>query len=282
MCRLFGMNAGSTPASATFWLLQAPDSLADQGRREPDGTGLGWFDDKGGAQVAKQPLAADADPAFAAEARTVRSRTFVAHVRYATTGSLQASNTHPFELSGRLLAHNGMIEDLERLEAELGPARAMVRGDTDSERMFALITREIERTGDVGEGIAAATRWITGHLRMLALNLVLVDATDLWALRYPDVHDLYVLQRAGRDAALHHAQGGRIGAHSDELAGRPSVVVATERMDDDPGWEQLGSGELLHVDGALNVTRTQILGGPPAHPISLAELEGHAAAAQSA
>ena len=41
MCRLFGMSGGSEPVRATFWLLQAPDSLQQQSRREPDGAGIG-------------------------------------------------------------------------------------------------------------------------------------------------------------------------------------------------------------------------------------------------
>ena len=49
MCRLFGMSAGSEPARATFWLLDAPDSLVQQSHREPDGTGIGWFDAGGAA-----------------------------------------------------------------------------------------------------------------------------------------------------------------------------------------------------------------------------------------
>lgn len=44
MCRLFGMSAGPEPVRATFWLLQAPDSLQQQSRREPDGAGIGTFD----------------------------------------------------------------------------------------------------------------------------------------------------------------------------------------------------------------------------------------------
>jgi len=58
MCRLFGMSAGAERARATFWLLDAPDSLSVQSHREPDGTGLGWFDHEGRPQVTKQPLAA--------------------------------------------------------------------------------------------------------------------------------------------------------------------------------------------------------------------------------
>jgi predicted glutamine amidotransferase len=275
------MSGGTEPVTARFWLLQAPDSLSDQGKREPDGTGLGWYDGAT-AVISKQPLAADTDSAFAREAQTVTSRTFVAHVRYATTGGLEARNTHPFELHDRLFAHNGMVGDLPQLEHELGDAMSMVQGDTDSERVFALITREIARTGDVGEGIAAAARWIAGHLQMLALNIVLIDETDLWALRYPAVHDLFLIERAAGGGPLHHSNGERIGAHSDDLADRPAVVVATEPMDGDPGWTQIPAGQLVHVDGSLAVTRRQILDTPPVHPLTLAELQGRAAAAQTA
>jgi glutamine amidotransferase len=32
------------------------------------------------------------------------------------------------------------------------------------------------------------------------------------------------------------------------------VIVASERMDDDPGWRLVRPGELLHVDAELRVT----------------------------
>jgi glutamine amidotransferase len=279
MCRLFGMHGGADPVEATFWLLQAPDSLSEQSRREPDGTGLGWFSADSRPHISKQPLAAHDDRTFAREAQRVRSRTFVAHVRYATTGALEAKNTHPFEQDDRLLAHNGMVADLDVLERQLGPDLRRVHGDTDSERVFALITREIERLGDVADGITSAARWIAANLQMLAINLILIDATDLWALRYPDVHDLFVLERTAGER-LDHANGGRIRASSEELAEHPAVIVATERMDDDPGWRPLASGELLHVDGALTVDSRIAIGVPPTRPLTLADLEGHAAAAQ--
>ncbi len=145
MCRLFGMSGGREPVRATFWLLEAPDSLAQQSRREPDGTGLGTYDEHGHPIVSKQPIAAYEDQQFALEAREVTSRTFIAHVRYASTGAVSPENTHPFEQRDRLFAHNGVIEDLDRLEQELGDARdRWCTGETDSERFFALITREIE------------------------------------------------------------------------------------------------------------------------------------------
>ena len=121
MCRLFGMSGGSEPVRATFWLLQASDSLSEQSRREPDGAGIGFFDDADRPVVSKQPLAAFEDRRFAEEAKDVQARTFVAHVRFASTGALTVANTHPFEQDGRLFAHNGVIEGLPALESELGP-----------------------------------------------------------------------------------------------------------------------------------------------------------------
>src|SRR4051794_36146247 len=108
MCRLFGMTASPQRVRATFWLLEAPDSLARQSRREPDGTGLGIFRADGTPDIEKQPLAAYQDREFAEEAKDRQSTTFLAHVRYASNGGLDPRNTHPFTQEGRIFAHNGV------------------------------------------------------------------------------------------------------------------------------------------------------------------------------
>jgi predicted glutamine amidotransferase len=276
MCRLFGMSAGDEPARASFWLLDAPDSLAEQSHREPDGTGLGWFDGGGDPHISKQPIAAYGDKRFGRQAREVSSRTFVAHVRFASTGELTLHNTHPFEQQGRLFAHNGVIEDLPKLEAHLGEDMRLVKGETDSERLFALITREIDaHQGDVGAGIAAACSWVAESLPLLAINLVLTSADGLWALRYPQTHDLYVLERAAGEP-LEHASSLGSRVRSQEGLARPLVVVASERMDSDPGWRMLDVGELVHIDGSLNVSSSRVIDSPPAHLLTLADLSSKA------
>ncbi len=287
MCRLFGLHAGSRPVRATFWLLDAPDSLADQSRQEPDGAGIGTFDAHGRARVDKHPLAAWEDHTFAREARSLRSTTFLAHVRYASRGAITMANTHPFEQDGRLFAHNGVLGDLERLDrrlAELG-VTGLVRGQTDSERLFALITAESRRAGDdVGAGIVDAVGWIARELPVLSLNFVLTTATDLWSLRYPAVHPLYVLERAparSRAAALPlDARSPRIRAHSTELSRDPHVLIATEPMDHDPAWRPMTGGELIHVDRAMTVTTTFPFPDIPVQPLSLADLDATEAASQ--
>jgi predicted glutamine amidotransferase len=285
MCRLFGMTGGPERISATFWLLQAPDSLSDQSHREPDGTGLGTFSEDGRPVVAKQAVAAYSDKEFATEAKEVKSRTFVAHIRYASNGAVELKNTHPFEQEGRLFAHNGVIGDVDRLDAELGEDRSLVQGDTDSERFFALITRETKRSGELGEGIRRASGWVAANLPIFAINFVLITPSDLWALRYPDTHELHVLKRApggpDGDARLEHCGDPReTRVHSAPLAEHPSVVVASEPMDDDPAWTALEPGQLLHVDGGLEARIETILPDPPAHLLTLADLDPKAAASQ--
>jgi predicted glutamine amidotransferase len=285
MCRLFGMSSGRERVRATFWLLEAPDSLAKQSRHNPDGTGLGFFDDDGEPVVLKQPLAAFEDEQFAQEAREVRANTFIAHVRYASGTPVTLRNTHPFVQSGRLFAHNGVIGNVSALERELGGAMSLVGGETDSERYFALVTREIFRTGDVGRGLVAAATWIAENLPVFALNCVLITSSGLWALRYPDVHELHVLERdpggtRGNRHLEHASARGSLRVRSGDLASRPAVIVASEAMDEDAGWRPLQSGELLHVDEGLRATVTRVIDRPPAHELTLAELDEKAAASQ--
>jgi predicted glutamine amidotransferase len=279
MCRLFGMTGGREPVRATFWLLEASDSLREQSRRNPDGTGLGWFDADGTPRIDKQPMAGYDDADFATAARDVAAQTFVAHVRYASSGGVTAANTHPFAQRGRLFAHNGALESIDAIEARLEPdVRDLIAGETDSERLFALITSEIERAGgDVGAGIASAVRWLAAEAEIYAINFVLIGPEDLWALRYPEPNELYVLER-GPGGVDHHSDARRIAVESPGAGA--CVVVASEPMDDDEGWRLLEPGELVHVDADLRVRREWIVDGPPAHQLTIADLTAQAKSSQ--
>jgi glutamine amidotransferase len=288
MCRLFGLHGGERRLSATFWLLESPGSLAVQSRTQPDGFGIGTFEDDGSPDVDKRPIRAIDDELFAREAHEERSRTFVAHLRFASAGPPAPQNTHPFEQDGRLFAHNGVLWGLEELEQRLGEHRSLVTGDTDSERLFALITRETQlRDGDVGEGIRAAIEWVADSVPVYSLNFVLATPTELWALRYPEGNELFVLERAvgGGDGCRgldETSSAGSMHVTSPEPATCRSVVLATERMDDDPAWRLLEPGELLHVPPDLDCVSRSIIDRPPAHHLTLHDLDRRAAASQTA
>jgi predicted glutamine amidotransferase len=284
VCRLFGLHAGTDVVTATFWLLDAPDNLGAQSRRNPDGTGLGVFDDQGRVQLHKQPIAAWQDADFATEAHDMTGTTFIAHVRYATTGSHSVVNTHPFVQDGRIFAHNGVVEGLDALDARLRAAGTadLVLGQTDSERVFALITASIRARGDdVAAGLVDAMRWLAANVPVYAVNVLLSTATDMWALRYPEAHKLYVLDRREiQSDSGFRLRTKRIRADSDHLRLRPSVVFATEPMDDDPRWRLIDPGELVHVDAGLQISRDLVLPDSPRHQLRRADLSVAIEAAQ--
>jgi glutamine amidotransferase len=298
MCRLLGLTSGSEPVHATFWLLDAPDSLEVQSRRNVDGSGIGFFDPAGTPVLDKQPEAAFRDEEFIREAKQAVAAAFVAHVRWATAGGRTVQNTHPFTMQGRIMAHNGGFGDAGQLDGRLGSYRELVLGDTDSERYFALITQQTDaHGGDVGAGIAAAARWIGAHLPVSSLNTVVAAPGELWALRYPGQHALHIIERpagasapAGAGTSAEAAAGGGAGAgpagdaataaglhvrsttssvHAPALQALPSVVVASEELDGERGWRMLASGELIHVRPDLSVESAVVIPDPPAHLVPL-------------
>ena len=271
MCRLFGLHADRRVVTATFWLLEAPDNLVEQSKRNPDGTGLGVFEAGGKPVLFKEPVAAWQDSEFATEAHELTGTTFIAHVRYSSSAALEVRNTHPFLQDNRIFAHNGVVTGLDVVDTrlrELG-VEGLVQGETDSERVFALITACIRKhDGDVGAGIVDAVGWLAETVPIFALNVLLSTATDMWALRYPETHELYMLDR--RDVSDRHLRmdSRRITAHSEHLSEHASVVFASEPMDDDD-WQLLAPGELVHVDAdlqadaAASVPRSAQTSAPP-------------------
>jgi predicted glutamine amidotransferase len=287
MCRLFGLTAGRQAIGATFWLLDAPDSLEAQSHRNVDGSGIGFFDPAGKPVLDKQPEPAFSDEEFIRAARQATSTTFVAHVRWATAGGRTVANTHPFAMGGRIMAHNGGFGELARLDYQLGSDRKLVHGDTDSERYFALITQQTEaHDGDVGAGITAAARWIGGHLPVSSLNVIVAAPGELWALRYPGQHALHVIERpAGNSnpaesaspaspagsasAAGMHVRSATSSIHVPALRSLPTVVVASEELDGERGWRMLSDGELIHVRADLTVESAVVIPEPPARLVPL-------------
>jgi glutamine amidotransferase len=276
MCRLLGLTAGHEPVRATFWLLDAPDSLEVQSHRNADGSGIGFFDSTGAPVLDKQPEPAFGDEEFRREAQQAESATFVAHVRWASVGGRTVRNTHPFAMHGRIMAHNGGFGEVARLAPKLADYAGLVLGDTDSERYFALITQQVdEHGGDVGAGIAAAAGWIAANLPVSSLNAVVAAPGELWALRYPGQHALHILERPagqgqpGAGPPGLHVRSATSSVHVPGLDSAAAVVVASEQLDGETGWRMLAPGELVHIRPDLTTESAVVLPDPPARLVPI-------------
>ena len=115
--------------------------------------------------------------------------------------------------------------------------------------------------------------------------MVLTTPEDVWALRYPETNELWILERSigGLDPGIGFEERSATGimrVMSRELAVLPATVIASERMDTNPDWRLLESGELIHVDAELRVTSTIAVPYPPAHMIDLSKMTMREAIAQ--
>jgi len=182
-------------------------------------------------------------------------------------------NTHPFVMNGRLMAHNGGFGEIAQLEKELGSYARLVLGDTDSERYFALITKETDaHGGDVGVGIAAAASWIAARLPVSALNTIVATPSELWVLRYPGQHALHVLERQagpGPGEPGLHVRSATSSVHVPALEAVASVIIASEQLDGESGWRMLAPGELVHVRPDLSVHSRIAIPQPPTRLVPL-------------
>jgi glutamine amidotransferase len=174
-----------------------------------------------------------------------------------------------------VFAHNGAFGGLDLIEQQLGRFREVVHGDTDSERMFALIlAAAADHGGDLEAGIATAIAWLAANVPVLSCNLILTTASDLWALRYPATNELYLLERAagGHRGHEHLRAAGRHGGirvHSGDLRDQQATIVASEPLDANPGWTLLKPGELIHVDHRLHLESRALITRPPSRWLTL-------------
>lgn len=287
MCRLFALHS-DRPVTADLWLLDAPYSLLNQSRFNADGTGLGWIDEDGRPRIRKRPVAAYESEAFTDFATTLRSRAMLAHLRLSSGSGHCDENTHPFLQDGIISAHNGVLEVTEEMKervAELGTAHHVL-GSTDSEWMAALITGEVAaRDGDLRAGVTAALSWIAAHVPVYSVNVLVMKGEELIAVRLPATNELWILERPAAadsqsDGFEQSSDSLALRARSEDPRGARSVVIASEPLDDDPGWRLLDSGELVHLtaDGALTSEHPF---GPLARALSIEDLGLSAAASQA-
>ncbi len=143
MCELLGISF-----KEKVFLDVSFKAFMTHGKRNPDGWGIGFYDED--AIVLKEPVNSNESRlnSFLLKNKMLYSKIFIAHIRMASKGSVSYKNTHPFlrHFGGKpfIFAHNGTVEELSFFPFDdcFSPI-----GDTDSERIFAIILTHLKRKG---------------------------------------------------------------------------------------------------------------------------------------
>jgi predicted glutamine amidotransferase len=255
MCRLIGIAANEA-TEFRIVLREAPRSLAFLSREHRDGWGIAVFDaDSSGWQLDKGIACAGEDERFHRLAVGTRGHLMVAHIRQKTIGDTSLVNTHPFRRSGWVFAHNGTINDIGWLRADVSADRlAEIEGETDSELLFAWMLTRLDEAGvSAGEASAQTDRAIASAARAArdrpgfgAFNFLLSDGATTYAHRFG--RSMFLLEKNPGDAVVsrREARDGTV-VETPWSAGRSAIIVASERINDEP-WQSIEDGALLRIE----------------------------------
>jgi len=284
MCR-FALYLGS-PIRVSSLITEPSNSIIHQSfhsheRKEPlngDGFGLAWYV----PEISDEPsLFKDLSPAWNNAnllqlARVTRTPCLLAHVRAASPGlSVSRLNCHPFARGPFAFMHNGTVGGFRSIARILRSALSddayhSIQGSTDSELVFAIFLDHYERStteNSLERIIDALTRTIARVEAVRKdetvkepslLNLAVTDGKCAVVSRYisrePDkANSLYV-----HSGSRYECEGGicRMAPALDE--GNLAVIVASEPLSDDPGWQPIAPNHFTIIHEDLHVEQRPI------------------------
>ncbi len=232
MCRHLAF-VSSTPVGLGAPLVDAPHSLVDQARAprhqtsgdsNPDGWGVGWFDADGHVQRYRSALPVWDDPAVGELAASIVTTGALAAVRLASPGAtITESQSAPFTDGEWLFSLNGIVDGYydgvgDELRALTTPARLdAIDGDADTEVLFAMTLDAMDAGASPTDALLDVVRRVdertTGRLNLLLTDGRVVAGTA-WG------NSLY----------------------------RREAMLASEPLDDRPGWERVADRSVVAFD----------------------------------
>ena len=262
MCELLGVSVEQPIRLRFGW-----EDFALHGSRRagnPDGWGVAYFAHRDVLLLREPGPAAESPMVNFLAQHAPPARQIISHVRRATTGALTLENTQPFVryLAGRahVFAHNGYVADTEN---PTGNPYLQPLGDTDSERLFALLLDELEKlwsqqTPSLAERFLVVERFAQQQRARGALNFLYCDGETLFAHGHRHTvpgetissePGLYVLERDAGDGT--DANLPCKGLACDGGKGL-QAFVATMPLDEQP-WKPLANGEIACFERGLRV-----------------------------
>lgn len=166
MCGIVGI-VGQSPAVPRMM-----ESLKRLEYRGYDSAGVATLS-KGNLERRRAPGKLDALAGLLANS-PLEGNSGIGHTRWATHGEPTELNAHPHMTDKVAIVHNGIIENFKELKEELSASGAEFEGETDTEVVARLLTRELE----TGAEPRAAFQTLLGRLQGAFALCVLVAGKE--------------------------------------------------------------------------------------------------------
>lgn len=241
-----------------------------------DGFGIAWYV----PDLSPRPgLFRSVTPAWSNQnlldlARVTRSGHVLAHVRAATRGLPVAEiNCHPFTNGPYAFMHNGDVARFQQIRRQLladlaDEAFGAIKGSTDSEHLFGVFLDEVggvslegapDRGGALGRALEAAVARVMAISARAKSHLPAPDPEDDDSWINVAVSDGVCsaacrFTTAAEDPSSLYIHTGRRYVCEDGLCrmiepekGHETVIVASERLSDDAGWQKIPKNNLVVI-----------------------------------
>lgn len=258
MCRLFGVIANA-PVDLEFSL----ERFKKFARWNPDGWGLGWYEEKE-PKIFKQGISATDDKSkLPILSKEVSSNIIIAHVRKGTGAEPSERNSHPFKYKNWIFAHNGSVSKDHLLSLLNTEHTNALHGETDSEVYFHWLIQCIDEEQNAVKGITKAIKKVV-EKSYTGLNFLLSDGDTLYAFRYANIckgyYALYKLKRGlpKPDLIEFLSKETRALILSKSLRNEKSLLVCSEKLTEEK-WKEIGFGNLLVIKSDLRFEEMKIL-----------------------
>jgi len=277
MCR-FTFYMGD-PVSLASLITEPENSLINQSirareREEPlngDGFGVVWYVPGHESPARFRSVSpAWSNQNLAELARVTSSNCVLAHVRAATQNlEVSEANCHPFRWGRFAFMHNGDIKEfsnirrplIERLSDE---AFGLIRGNTDSEHLFALVVDHLNRLqGEstcealaeaLNSSISEILEILHSHASeaFVLLNLVLTDGKNAVATRFStdpnSIESLYI-----NSGTHYHCDDDGVCHVLNKKGDAQAVLVSSEPLNSDQGWQAVPKNHMALISEDLQI-----------------------------
>jgi predicted glutamine amidotransferase len=278
MCRLLAYKGA--PIIMNKLLYEPKNSIIHQSFdareiEEPlngDGFGVGWYVQ----DIAPEPAVfVSMHPAWSNRnlkslAPKIRSNCFFAHVRAASFGDISEANCHPFTYKNFLMMHNGSIEGFEHVKRPLrrqlsDETYTWVRGQTDSEHLFALFLDKMLAYGDdytmhdMADALQATVDDVEAMKRALKikdgtyLNTVITDGRTMIGTRFVTTDE--------EPLTLYYSEGSRYECDGGVCRmikaepGEHAVLIVSEKLTSlRTDFKKVPANHMVLVDQESNVS----------------------------